>query len=306
MSKFIKIALLVFVSSLLYFCNKKAENTETVIEGTANVLVDETIKPIMDDEVMVFESEYDAKIVLQPKSESEVIQSFTNGGAKIAVLSRKLNDEENKFFASKKIIPKVTLFATDAIAFISNKNNNDTLIALQDVIDFMKGKSNTKIKGLVFDNLNSSTVRYMNELAGIQKTPEQGVYSFKTNEEVIKHVSENAGMIGVVGANWLSQPMPDAQKYKDNINILSVKPVGGTEYFYPSQNNLAEKKYPLARDLYIINCQGFSGLGMGFASFVAGERGQRIILKSDLLPTRIPTRKLNIRNTINKEKQKNK
>jgi phosphate transport system substrate-binding protein len=42
----------------------------------------------------------------------------------------------------------------------------------------------------------------------------------------------------------------------------------------PSQNNLAEGTYPLARDLYIINCQGYSGLGMGFASFVAGDIGQ--------------------------------
>jgi phosphate transport system substrate-binding protein len=50
----------------------------------------------------------------------------------------------------------------------------------------------------------------------------------------------------------------------------------------------------LARDLYIINCQGFSGLGMGFASFVAGDVGQRIILKSGLLPVRIPTRKFTI------------
>jgi hypothetical protein len=36
------------------------------------------------------------------------------------------------------------------------------------------------------------------------------------------------------------------------------------------QNNIAEGTYPLARDLYIINCQGYSGLGMGFPSFVAG------------------------------------
>jgi hypothetical protein len=28
---------------------------------------------------------------------------------------------------------------------------------------------------------------------------------------------------------------------------------------------IAEGKYPLARDLYIVNCQGYSGLGMGFA-----------------------------------------
>jgi phosphate transport system substrate-binding protein len=33
---------------------------------------------------------------------------------------------------------------------------------------------------------------------------------------------------------------------------------------------------------------------MGFASFVAGDIGQRIILKSGLLPIRIPTRNITI------------
>ncbi len=66
---------------------------------------------------------------------------------------------------------------------------------------------------------------------------------------------------------------------------------------------LHEVKYPLARDLFIINCQGYSGLGMGFASFIAGEIGQRIVLKSGLLPVRTPGRKLKIRNQIIKDKE---
>jgi hypothetical protein len=40
------------------------------------------------------------------------------------------------------------------------KNNNDTLVALKDVILFMQ-KPQTTVNGLVFDNPNSSTARYM-------------------------------------------------------------------------------------------------------------------------------------------------
>jgi len=167
----------------------------------------------------------------------------------------------------------------------------------------MQGKQNARIKGLVFDNPNSSTVRYMNELAGIKAFPKEGVYSFKTNQEVIKFVAENDGMIGVVGVNWLTQPMPIMEKYVDKINVLSVKSTSNNKFYSPSQNNIAEGKYPLARDLYIINAQGYSGLGMGFASFVAGDIGQRIILKSGLLPVRVPGRRINIRNEISNEKK---
>ncbi|HWR94464.1 MAG TPA: substrate-binding domain-containing protein [Flavobacterium sp.] len=287
-------------------CNKSDQNQnrkESILKGSATILVDETLTPIVEDQVAVFESKYDAKIKIVSKSEAELIISLVGQKSSIAILTRNLTNNENKIFEQKKITPKITKFAVDAITFISNKSNNDTLIELKSVIDFMQGKQNSKIKGLVFDNPNSSTVRYMKELSGINVLRNEGVYSFKTNQEVIKFVAQNDGMIGVVGLNWLTQPMPIMQDYVDKVNVLSVKNLNTSNFYSPSQNNIAEGKYPLARELYIINAQGYSGLGMGFASFVAGDIGQRIILKSGLLPIRIPGRKINIRNEISNEKK---
>lgn len=288
--------ILFLVAVLVFACNQISDKNakETILKGSTTIYVDETLAPIIEDQVAVFENEYNAKVTLVAKSESETVNSLFKEKAAIAILSRNLSAEELKIFKQRKINPKITIFATDAVAFISNKSNKDTLVALNDVISFMQGKPVASIKGLVFDNLNSSTVRYMNSLAGIKAIPEKGVFSFKSNDEVIKYVSENEGMIGIVGVNWLSQPLPAMQKYVDNVTTLGVKGLRGDNYYIPSQNNIAEGKYPLARDLYIINCQGFSGLGMGFASFVAGDVGQRIILKSGLLPVRIPTRKFTI------------
>jgi phosphate transport system substrate-binding protein len=42
---------------------------------------------------------------------------------------------------------------------------------------------------------------------------------------------------------------------------------------------------------------------MGFASFVAGDIGQRIILKSGLLPIRTPAEKLVLLQIIKKKKE---
>lgn len=290
---------LVLGSFIFLFFNCKKEdnevlNDETILKGKATIYVDETVTPIVEDEVMVFEGSYDAKFTLISKSESEVLNSLFNKKASIVVLARDLSKKELKLFEQRKIVPKITKFATDGIAFVSNKSNNDTLIALKDVIGFMKGERGSKIKGLVFDNPNSSTVNYMNNLAGLDNLPEKDVYTFKTNNEVLKFVSENNGMIGVVGVNWLSQPVASMESVIKNINVLSVKGLVKEGYYAPSQNNFAEGTYPLLRDLYIVNCQGYSGLGMGLSSFIAGDIGQRIILKSGLLPYKIPTRKLNI------------
>jgi phosphate transport system substrate-binding protein len=285
-------------------CNKSADATqETILKGNATLLVDATLMPVMEDQVQIFESRYEATIKMNVQSETEVIQTLVKDTSSIAVLSRKLNADEMKIFANRKIIPKITPIAIDAVALITNKNSNDTLVDIRDVIDFMKGKPSPKIKGLVFDNPNSSTVRYMNTLAGLTSIPQKGVFSFGTNNEVIKFVSQNEGMIGVVGLNWLTQPRPEMQPYVDKVVALSVKGNNQNDFYAPDQNNIAEGKYALAREIYIVNCQGFSGLGMGFASFVAGDIGQRIILKSGLLPYKVPPRKLSIRNQINNDKK---
>lgn len=291
---YLVLGLFIFV---FFNCKKNENNTvndETILKGKAVIYVDETVTPIVEDEIMVFESEYDAKFTLISKSESEVLNSLFNKKASIVVLARDLSKKELNIFEQRKIVPKITKFAIDGIAFVSNKSSNDTLIALKDVIDFMKGERSSKIKGLVFDNPNSSTVSYMKNLAELNDLPEKDVYTFKTNNEVLKFVSENSGMIGIVGVNWLSQPSNSMEAVIKNINVLSVKGLNKEGYYPPSQSNFAEGLYPLLRSLYVVNCQGSTGLGMGFSSFVAGDIGQRIVLKSGLLPFDIPTRKLNI------------
>ncbi|OCB76427.1 phosphate ABC transporter substrate-binding protein [Flavobacterium piscis] len=307
MFKYGKIVGLVVFVFLFAMCNQKSKNeadNETILKGSIDITVDETIKPIVEDMVAVFEGTYyDAKISLKPKSEAELINDLLNQKAKVAVTTRDLTQEEKTRFEKSKINPRVTPFATDAIAFVTNKSNNDTLIALKTVIDFLQGKSDSGIKGLVFDNPNSSTVRYMKELAKVKDIPSKNVFSFKTNNEVIKFVSENDGMIGVVGVNWLYQPSPDMLGLVKKINVMSVKGLNGGGFYSPTQNDLGEKKYPLARDLFIINCQGYTGLGMGFASFISGDIGQRIVLKSGLLPVRTPGRNLKIRSQIIKDKE---
>ena len=295
----------IVVLIIVFSCNKKDTSKpgeDSILEGKVSILVDESLMPIIEDQALVFENQYNAKLTLLPKSEKESMLDFVKDSSKILVLSRKLTKKEEQIFKQKKIVPRVTGFAIDAIALIRNKKSKDTLIDLKEVISYLKGEQSS-IKGLVFDNPNSSSVRYFKELASIENLPEKGVFSFKTNDDVVKYVSENDGLIGVVGINWLTQPKPEMNKYIENLNVLSVKSEASNQYVYPHQVNIGSKKYPLARDLYIINCQGYEGLGIGFASFIAGEDGQRIILKSGLAPLREPSRNIRVRKQIEIEKK---
>jgi phosphate transport system substrate-binding protein len=48
------------------------------------------------------------------------------------------------------------------------------------------------------------------------------------------------------------------------------------------------------RKLYVLNYSNKNGLGMGFATYIGAFEGQRIILKSGLLPVEIPSREINV------------
>ena len=295
------------ITSLLLFvlsCKNKDgadQVKETIIRGNATVIVDETLQPFMEDQIAVFENQYPVKIKQINLTENEVVQKLVKQEHAIALMGRELTIEESAVFRNKKIKPRTTVVAVDAIAFITSNKSKDTLVDLQEIVNLMQSKS-SKISGLVFENSNSSTVSYMNRLAGISKMPTNNIYSLVNANEVFDYVSKNPNKIGVVGLNLIVQPTPAIKAMLTNIKVLAVRNVktaaNHTDYFKPSQDNLGAELYPLSRKVYMLNYQGGSGLGMGFASFIAGEIGQRIILKSGLLPITIPSRSVQTRKGI--------
>lgn len=292
--------LLVIVITVLFAfvsCNKSSKEVdETITTGKLDVWVDETLMPIMQEQKAVFESQYSyAKVNLIGKSENEISKAIIEGKANYFVLSRKLNDNESKFFKSKTILGKVTPIATDGIAVIVNKENNKTSTSLNELSSVLNGSSSNN--QLVFDNANSSTLRFLMEKTNVKSLPKTNVAALNNNLEVIKFVSQNANAIGFVGVNWITDVDVETENLLKNVKVLSLE-IAKNKLVKPSQSSLALNEYPLSRKIYLLNYQGKTGLGMGFASFVAGNVGQRIILKSGLLPEIIPTRELKIRKKI--------
>ena len=303
-SSFFKIAVFIgIIAVVVYACKEKnnSETEETILTGSTTISVDQTLLPIVEEQEAVFESQYNAQLTLVSKSESEVINDLLSDKTRIAITTRKLTTAEENHFKQKNIPGKITHFASDAIVFVTNKANQDTLVDLQEVFNLLQEKE-SKIKGLVFENPNSSIVSYMNQLVGVKNNIKKNIFSLNTQKEVLEYVTKNPGTIGVIGLNLYLQAAPDTEQYKSNTAVMSVRNVkskaNNTNYYKPTQSNLGEGLYPLKRPIYMLNYQGTNGLGMGFASFVAGDIGQRIILKSGLLPVRIPSRELNVRNEI--------
>jgi phosphate transport system substrate-binding protein len=282
-------------------CRQKAkpvEQRDSVVSGTVKIAVDESLQPIVDEEAYVFEH-------LNPKArpdilyrpENGVLSLLLNDSVRVAFLSRDLTIDEKKILTDRTLPPVVDRFAIDAIALIVNQASNDTLITVNEIKKMLNGQARTTTN-IVFDNPNSGLVRYLKQFSGNKDFKQKNIYALKTNEEVIKYVSQHPQAIGITGFGWLNDPDADYADAVKKVKIVAVKDENSKDapgqYFKPSQNTLALKQYPLTRDLYVVNCTGKMGLGSGFTYFVLGERGQRIILESGILPDSIPEREINI------------
>ncbi|WP_297334390.1 substrate-binding domain-containing protein [Flavobacterium sp.] len=300
----------VFAFTLFFACKGEgsgsdganAEIPETLTSGRVNLHVDTTVQPIVEDVLAVFHSVYNRATIQQVnRTESEIVNALLSDSASVAVLPRMLTDDEARYFEKRKITPRVTPFATDAVAFVVNNKATDTLLDPEELYKALRGEPST-ISKLVFDNPGSSTVQYLLKKANAGKLPAQGMFALNSNREVIEYVRDNNGAVGIVGVNWLVQPPLNLQKTVEDVTVMAVKNVKtdttAAGYYKPSQTNIATGAYPFTRKLYLLNYQGKQGLGMGFATYISAREGQRIILKSGLLPEEIPPREINVRNEL--------
>lgn len=305
MNKTVAFLGLVLVLSLTQ-CKKSSSNPEeikeTSVAGSTTILVDETIFPVIEDLAVVFESEYKrAKIKLVSLPESEIVQQIKTDKARIAILARDLDTVEVAFYNARQINPRRTEFAVDGLAVITNKTAKDSVVTAANIRAILSGAATNKFTTMVVDNSQSSTVRNLKELTGVATFSNQRVFSLKSNKEVVKYVTENEGALGIIGVNWLLQPSDDLVPYLDKLKVLGVENVklnAKNKFVKPNQTNIADGSYPYTRKLFLLNFQGTAGLGMGFASYIAGDKGQRIILKSGLVPTRFPSREIAVRNEV--------
>lgn len=287
--------------SVFETCNRKQQGknyNDTYNSGTLEFVSDESFSPIVDQEVYIFKHDNpDANPQVVYRSENNAVNMLLSDSVRFAFLSRDLTQQERNMLAQHNLTAQVNKFAEDAVSIIVNQASADTGITVGEVKKMLTGQAKTN-RSIVFDNPNSSLVRYLKELSGVQGFTAKNVYALKTNKEVIRYVSEHPEAIGITAFSWLDDPDADYADAVKKVKILAVRDENSKtapdRYFMPSQSTLFLKQYPLQRSLYMVNCTGRKGLGAGLELFVRGDKGQRIILRSGLLPTQIPERNVAI------------
>ncbi|RYY08018.1 MAG: phosphate ABC transporter substrate-binding protein [Sphingobacteriaceae bacterium] len=281
-------------------CNQSNNSSsDQFTSGSYQFVFDESLSPILDQELYVFKSIFtDAKPDVVYKPENKILDLILNNKAGFAVMGRTLNPKEVKLLTNRNLPPKIGKVAVDAISLIVAKGSPDSLMLLSQIKNLFYANTKNN-KNLVFDNPNSSILNYLKNTFNITQLKQKNIYALKSSKEVIKYVATHQNSIGFVSYSWLTEPDEDYAEATKNIKIIGVKDErsndNSKEYFKPTQSTIALKQYPLTRSVYVIDCTGKVGLGTGFAAFLQSERGQKIILKSGLLPDSMPRREINIK-----------
>ena len=151
---------------------------------------------------------------------------------------------------------------------------------------------------MVFDNDKSANIRYFKEIFKLGDQLPPNFYSVKSNAQVVDYVSKNKGAIGMVSVNWICDTHDSTSvSYTDKIKMAAVSQqiLSPGSYFLPVQGSIYDKSYPFTRNIYTVSRESFIGLGFGFISWFTSEQGQRIVLKSGLVPATMPIRLIELK-----------
>lgn len=288
-------------------CNRDraAVRTDTMSSGVAKVALDETCLPFMREEVGVFESLFnEADIQEIYLSDEEAISLLLKDSVRLVVAARDFTQAEKDRLRENKLLSRSNKIALDAVALIIHGKRRDTLMsvpALKKIVtgattdwgEVSPGSKLGKIR-VVFDKPTSSTVRYLQENVCDNEPFGKDIKAMPSTEDVIEFVANTPNALGIVGVAWISDPNDTLSlKFIDRIRVMAVSPFEDARddnSYLPQAAWIALKKYPLTRDIYILTSDAPGHLPSGFMNFVGGEKGQRLILKSGIIPANRPMR----------------
>lgn len=310
--KITKIAFGIFLVSLtlLQACSGDTtppEPTDTPSSGEVNIVVDESFQKLFENQIYTFESIYpNAKVHVNYLPENEALTRMINDSCKVVVMCRDLTASEHTSFEAKNLFPKSTKIAEDAIVLLVNLENSDTVLTVDQVKSILLGKDslwkqlNDKsiLDGIsvVFDNAGSANARYMKDSLLDGKDFGQNVFAVKSNPEVIEYVSTHKNAMGILSVNWISDTDDSATtNILKKVRVVAIAKDSSSKPVKAYQAYIKTKEYPFTRSVYMINRQTRAGLGMGFVSFVAGDKGQLMILKAGLIPAIAPVRLVQVK-----------
>lgn len=264
--------------------------------GVATICIDESLRPFAEAEIKMFSAYYpDAHITPCYLPEKQVIERLLANEIQTAVICRDLHPaESDSIEASFAHVVRSFKLARDTITAVVNRENPINTISSRKLHGIMSGtvsdwrevSPSVERPSPILPILtrSSSIDRYFSNISPI---PTETIYAFDTTTEVIEYVTENVSAIGMVGGSWVSR-----KGYSNKeVRILSCVADSGGK---------GNGDIILSRDVYAITHEPNTGLGSGFISFMASQKGQLILSKTGMTPYKPIDREIELQSSFRK------
>lgn len=243
-----------------------------------------------------------ARVTVEGGGSESGIDRLRKGEIDMAVSSRDLNQAEFDDLRKTGNLEKVRL-AYDGVALVVNPKNTVAKLNLVQTSEIFSGKiKNWKEVGgsdapisIVIRNDKSGTQDYFQN--HILKRKDLGLNEFnaykanvfskdakivKDNNEMSKYIQENPNSIGYMGMGSA------LVENKDKLKALDYAKTNKDPYVSPSVRNVYDRKYRLARELFIIYKTDQGDKIDAFVTFLTSEQGQVAVLQSGYLRASLP------------------
>lgn len=293
---------------------RKDGRTDTNSSGAISFASDESFSPIVDELKSVFEMSCpNAKVTPIYTSEVDGVNMLLKNKVMLTITARKFTQKEYDYLKGTDQLPEAVPVAYDGMALICNNKNLDSCITVNDVKRILTGKvtkwsdvnKGSKLGDICvcFDNKKSSAVSFcVDSILGGKTIDNPNIFAAKNSKDVIDYVARTPNAIGIIGSNWLNDKRDSTNTtWNKSITVMSVSKLDKAtpmNSWKPYQAWLLNGRYPFVRTIYALLNDPKRGLPWGFAHFIESPRGQLIIFKSGLLPTRgeIAIRDVNVNN----------
>ncbi len=237
------------------------------------------------------------KVSLLVKSETACINDLMNDRYQTIFVSKDLTEVEKDIIKKKQWRIKSDSLCYDGLTWIVPKSFPQDSVSIDDIKElFRSGTYQGNNYSIQLNNSGSSVANYLTGYFGIPPSTKH-IYTGGSDEEILKSVQIHNNVVACISSGWLVNL--EDKKHRDYLSSIKVLKIGKTsrDIAYSSfQNDLASGTYPFKRTLLVLNHDASTGLGTAFASFLIGNRGQRVFLKAGLLPYRMPAREVEFTN----------
>ena len=264
--------------------------------GTLNVAADAGLETIIRQQEEVFGYLYDSvKLSVAYQTEKEMFADFKSKKSTVMLLERELSQAEiNDLKNFDTIYIKQLPIAYDAVVLIGSKDFGDKELSVDLLRKYFDPNSSFTTK-LVFENQQSSVVRFVLDYLGYKEKVSANVFAMKTADEVIEYVSKTKNVIGFVPFNMLSDTDDErVKKILERIKILSLRAKtkdGQAIRVSANQSDIITGDYPLIRTVNAITrFTHQDNLESLFIGFLSKSKGAKIFLKAGLIPANMPER----------------